>query len=104
MSEGRGRTDNDSIGKIRFSSGFSAARFASSEERDFGANGLEKAESGLKDCAGSPRAFRNFMNETLMGTRFEQDIGVESDGVGRGWNMGERDGVIGDGRCGFAIG
>jgi hypothetical protein len=38
-----------------------------------------------------------------MGTRFEQDIG-DSYGVGRGEEMGEREGVIGDGRCGFVIG
>jgi hypothetical protein len=37
-----------------------------------------------------------------MGTRFEQDIG-DSYGVGRGEEMGdlEREGVIGDGRCGW---
>jgi hypothetical protein len=38
-----------------------------------------------------------------MGTGFEQDIG-DSYGVGRGTESGEREGVIGDGRCGFVIG
>jgi hypothetical protein len=54
---------HDSIGRFGFSSGFSAVGFASSEERDFGANGLEIAEGGLKDCVGGPRALKNFMDE-----------------------------------------
>ena len=42
------------------------------------------------------------IRETLVEKRGE-DI-VDSDGVRRGEEMGEREGVIGEGSCGFMVG